>query len=738
MASNLFPIDEKIENIVEYIKKNEFLIAEKELSKLLEEKEYKSQPIIYNLLGFIFQRQGNVFLSEKNFETAISLDKNFHPALYNLGVLHYKNLSYDKAIIFLNKVIKINPSHYDSFFLIAQAYLGKRNFDKAILNYQNCIKLSPNQIDAYLNLANLYCSIHQITDAKNLLKEAKEIFNGDIRLLNNLGLVHKKLHELDEAIELFVEANKIKYDEIEPLLNLGLSYLEKKNYVRSLEFIEKALNLKQSAELYFNKSLVLEKLERLDEAFECLEKSIELDSNFSSAHQRKIEISIKLLDHKKAKQLFSQLDLNNLSEENLGLLIFYVNYLYDLKKNDYFKLLDLKKKKILKRNNYFIKKFESQKKNTSIIDRNLHKIKIGFISADFNKHPVMYQLFDFFTELAKSNDVEVYIYDNSEALKSDEITTELKKHLKNWINIHTLSDFDVAKRVNNDGVKILFDLSGHTEGNRLGVFSFKPCNFQASWIGYLNSIGTEGVDYLIADQFVIPENSEYDLFYKEKIIRLENCWSILSKLQENILPNYTKLPCKENNFFTFGSLNNYFKYNERVLDLWSDILRLTNKTKLFLSGNAIFLNQVFQDKFFTIFDKKKIDRSRIIFNGLLDKEKSLEKYNNIDICLDPFPYNGGTTMLESAFMCVPSLALEGQVFISRCGFSINKNLKLDEWNCKTESEYLDKAVKFSQEFDFILQSKKKIYKGIYLDGLFSSEKLVRNFLLMVKNLIRTS
>jgi len=738
MASNLFPIDEKIENIVEYIKKNEFLIAEKELSKLLEEKEYKSQPIIYNLLGFIFQRQGNVFLSEKNFETAISLDKNFHPALYNLGVLHYKNLSYDKAIIFLNKVIKINPSHYDSFFLIAQAYLGKRNFDKAILNYQNCIKLSPNQIDAYLNLANLYCSIHQITDAKNLLKEAKEIFNGDIRLLNNLGLVHKKLHELDEAIELFVEANKIKYDEIEPLLNLGLSYLEKKNYVRSLEFIEKACNLKQSAELYFNKSLVLEKLERLDEAFECLEKSIELDSNFSSAHQRKIEIYIKLLDHKKAKQLFSQLDLNNLSEENLGLLIFYVNYLYDLKKNDYFKLLDLKKKKILKRNNYFIKKFESQKKNTSIIDRNLHKIKIGFISADFNKHPVMYQLYDFFTELAKSNDVEVYIYDNSEVLKSDEITTELKKHLKNWINIHTLSDFDAAKRVNNDDVKVLFDLSGHTTNNRLGVFSFKPCHIQASWAGYANSVGVSGIDYLIADKFVIPQNKEYEMLYKEKIIRLENSWSTLSKLPNNILPDYKKLPYKENNLFTFGSLNNYFKYNERVLDVWSDILKLTNNTRLYLSGNTIFLKQDFQDRFFLIFDKKRINRNRIIFSGLLDRKKSLEKYNNIDICLDPFPYNGGTTMLESTYMCVPSLALEGEIFVSRCGFSINKNLELDEWNCKSEKDYVDKAIKFSQDFDFILRSKKKIYERVYLDGLFSSEKFVKSFLLLVKNLIKSN
>jgi predicted O-linked N-acetylglucosamine transferase (SPINDLY family) len=725
-------LDENLKQLINYINRNNYPEAEKKISELINIDDYNI-PIFYNLVGVVNEKIHKLNLAEENFQKAIELDDKFYPAVFNLGMLKFNNNLYDQAIIFFNKTLEIEPNYYDASHMLAQSFVKLKNFDLAINTYQKTIKIDLNNKAAYINLANLFLALHLDIEAQSTLETAAKKITEDYQILNNLGLIYKKLNKIDEAINLFSRTLALKIDEVEPDVNLSLCYFEKQNYVKSLEFIEKALIKHNSSnEIFYYKSLILERIGKLDEALENIEKSILIKKDYFSSIQKKIEIYIKLLRHKESKILLENLDLNNetVKLDNIGLLIFFSNYIFNLDQKYYFKLIELHSSIQKKESEFILRKIKKE----LLIQKNIlsKKIRIGFISADFNNHAVSFQLKNFFILLSKNSETEIFFYYNSG--KKDEINLELRSYIKNWADIENSSVFQIVEKISNDNLDVLVDLSGFTEGNKLEIFPYKLCKNQITWAGYLNSVGVEGIDYMLADPFVVPKDPDFEGLYKEKILRFDNCWSTLSLLDEISNADVNNLPFFKNKILSFGSQNNYFKYNERVLEVWSDILKYTQNSQLLLSGNKIFLDKDFQEKVFKVFQKKNIDETRIILKGSSERHEALKNYNNFDICLDPFPYNGGTTNFEASYMCVPTITLVGKTFISRCGYSVNKNLNNDDWNCYSEEEYINKAINFASNPELILEAKKRIYKNVFVKKKFSSKNLVENFLKIVKKL----
>jgi len=718
--------------IISLVNNNNLDQAEEIIQKTLQQLNYKDHFFLFFLLGIINEKKKKIELSKNYFEKVIEINKNFILAYYNLGLIYFKEKSYSRANFFFKKGLEVDPNFYDCFFMMAKIKAEENKIFDSIELYKKCIELDPEKIDAYIDLSNKYIFQQEYIDAEIILKKALQKFHKSFEILNNLGLLYLKTSKLEDAKFFFTQAIISKPDEINPRLNMSVVYSEQQNYEKSLNVINETIDLdSQIPELYFFKSNILEKLSKLEESINCLDNILKLNVFFPKVFTRLIELNIKLLNQNQGKKLYENIDLKNLEVEDLELLIFNSNYIYNFEHDKYLGLIN---ESNIKRKKNCSQQLEIFNKQKSLNSNLCNKTKIGFISADFKNHPISYQLKDFFFNLIERDDVEVFFYNNSKI--EDETTKELKKKSKNWSDIYLFSDFNLAKKIFKDNIDILFDLSGFTNGNRLGVFPYRPAKIQISWVGYLNSLGIDGIDYLLADSNVIPELKEFESLYKEKIIRLDRCWTTLSLSKNSFEPNYQACPNLKNNFLTFGSMNNYKKYNEKTLDVWSDILRLSNNTRFYFSGNKMFLDNFLKSKILTVFEKKKIDKSRVIFEGYSERKISLNNYNKIDICLDPFPYTGGTTMLESTFMCVPTLTLAGNTFISRCGYSINKNLKLDEWISYTEDDYISKAVKFSAMPDFILKTKKIIYDAVYKSQIFSSKKLTENFVRLMKDLLK--
>ena len=237
-------------------------------------------------------------------------------------------------------------------------------------------------------------------------------------------------------------------------------------------------------------------------------------------------------------------------------------------------------------------------------------------------------------------------------------------------------------------VDILIDLSGFTSLNRVNVVRSRISPIQISWLGYCNSLGLKNIDYIISDQNLILENEKKE--YLEKIIYMPDIWNSLS------IPDNLPQIKNENTDFVLGSFNNFNKISNSTIKVWSKILNSTN-SKLILKTSSADDFEFSKKTMLYKFSKYNVNLDQInILKKIENFFDHLELYNKIDLALDTFPYPGVTTTFEAVMMGVPVLTMKGFNFNSRCGESINKNLKLNDLIAVNEEDYIKKVISFSK------------------------------------------
>ena len=255
-----------------------------------------------------------------------------------------------------------------------------------------------------------------------------------------------------------------------------------------------------------------------------------------------------------------------------------------------------------------------------------------------------------------------------------------------------ISDEEAALKIRDDEIHVLYDLSGHTEFNRLGVFSLRPAPVQVTWLGYFGTTGMREIDYIMGDPIVTPVSEEKQ--FVEKVIRLPETYLCFSPPDTKSATS--ELPAIKNGFVTFGCFNSLIKINDKVVRVWAKILHAVPKSKLFLKTKLLGFNPK-SEELIRRFEELGIDRKKLILEGWSPRDKLLQTYNEIDIVLDPFPYPGGTTSAESLWMGVPVITLKGNNFLSHVGETVVKNTGLDEWIAEDEHDYIEKAFKFASD-----------------------------------------
>ena len=353
-----------------------------------------------------------------------------------------------------------------------------------------------------------------------------------------------------------------------------------------------------------------------------------------------------------------------------------------------------------------------------------NKIKLGFVSGDIrSNHSVTYFLKTVLLNYDKNN-FEIYLYFNHE--KDDEITDEFKKLVFRSKNINELNDIEAINFIRNDEIDIAFDLMGATSSHRESLFKNRIAPTQINWIGYCNTMGLNSNDYIIADPNLIYKNEEQ--LYSEKIIYLPQIWNCHSGL--GLERKEAPIPYKKKNYITFGSFNNFCKINDSVINIWSEILKKVKKSKLVLkpSGRSHTL------RLKKAFKKRGVENSVIFYENIESVNDHLKLYNEIDIALDTFPYNGVTTSFEAIWMGVPVLTMKGYNFNSRCGESINKNIGMENMVAKDKNDYINKATELSEDLRKLISIRKKIFDNALSSPLFDVKNFSKNFFYIIKNL----
>ena len=309
------------------------------------------------------------------------------------------------------------------------------------------------------------------------------------------------------------------------------------------------------------------------------------------------------------------------------------------------------------------------------------RLKVGYVSADFRRHSVAC----FAESLLEHHDrtqVEVFCYYNNTG--ADAVTQRFIALADHWVPCRDLDDASLAARVGQDGIDILVDLAGHTAHHRLLTFARKPAPVQVAYLGYPATTGLTAIDYRITDVHADPPDAGNE-FYTERLLRLPGTFLCYRPPETSIAVQAT--PALRNGYVTFGSFNALPKITPRVVALWSHILLTLPTARLFLKS-AGFERTGTRERFFGMLESHGVAPGRITLAG---KDASfdlhLSRYHEVDIGLDPFPYNGTTTTFEAMWMGVPTVTLCGDRHATRVGASLLAKAGVSEFIAHSEEMY---------------------------------------------------
>ncbi|MBN8929399.1 MAG: tetratricopeptide repeat protein [Rhodospirillales bacterium] len=348
------------------------------------------------------------------------------------------------------------------------------------------------------------------------------------------------------------------------------------------------------------------------------------------------------------------------------------------------------------------------------------RMRVGYVSADFRQHAVAL----FSEPLLAAHDrsrVELFCY--AELVLEDETTRRFRAMADHWRPTLGLSDEQVADMIRADGIDVLVDVGGHTAGNRLLVFARKPAPLQVEYIlGHGYTSGLSAMDVFFADHRLAPDGT--DALFSERVLRLPRI--PLAYRAPADMPNVGPLPASRNGYVTFGYFGRPERLTDRVVATWARLLRTVPGSRLVLN-NRNFQEPAFCRMFLARFDAHGIGTDRIDLIYTTPQPRTWAAYAGLDIALDPFPHNAGTTTIEALYQGVPVVSLAERPTVGRFGASILHAVGLDDWVTSTQDAYVARAAQAAQNTDELARIRHGLRARFLASPLADAKDLAQQF-----------
>ncbi|WP_414395893.1 tetratricopeptide repeat protein [Synechococcus sp. O70.2] len=688
------------------------------------------RPELHNGLGLTLAEQGKWEEAIAAFRRALELDPQRVEAHINLGTALLEQDQPEAAIEAYRAALALQPDRPRVYFNLATAFRKLQQPERALDYYHVAIGLQPDYAEAHRGLANLLSDrklrkvfsnglldsmahlsralgvrpdfaqayfeagcllLDQLRfkEAIPLLEKALE-YKPDFALAyNNLGLAYRHLNEPEKEEIQYRQALVHDPQLAEAYCNLGLLLQSQHRNAEALPVLQEAVRLKPDfVEGHRALGSAYKELNRLSEALEALEQALALKPDDPSTYAVLAGVYLQQCRHKEAIQAYRKS-----AKLAPGVIAFHGNILMGLHYAP-----DFDPEETLREHKKWgdaTQAAVAHLRRPYHRDRDLKRpLRIGYISGDFKLHSVSM----FFEHVYNHHDHErfqIYCYSNTP--HSDMVTERMKEKADGWRDIYKIrSDVEVAELIHEDKIDILVDLAGHTAYNRLGVLALKPAPIQVTYLGYPNTTGLTLVDYRITDAYADPPGMT-EKYHTEKLMRLPK--SFLCYNPVDIFPPVSELPALSAGYITFGCCNNPTKITPNVVAVWAEILKRLPNARILLK-NMRYTDSSVREIFWGHFEEHGVDRQRVHLVG--DRQsipEHLQIYNEIDIGLDPFPYNGTTTTCETLWGGAPVVVLAGNAHVCRVGVSILTNVGLPELVAQTPEEYVEIAVNLANDLE---------------------------------------
>lgn len=341
------------------------------------------------------------------------------------------------------------------------------------------------------------------------------------------------------------------------------------------------------------------------------------------------------------------------------------------------------------------------------------RIRLGYLSPDLYDHAIMKFLPPVFERHDRSR-FELFVY-----AVGSKVDPKIGKSLEHYVHLPESAE-EIAERIRADQVDILVDLAGHTMGRAFLALALKPAPVQVSWLGCVFTSGLATMDYFLGNRSTPAPGTEP--FFTETVCRMPRAFYCYRPFFDiPIAPS----PCLERGYITFGSLNNPRKINREVVKLWSAILHLVPESRLLLKYGGME-TPALQNRYRKWFAEDGICGDRLRFAGASRADEYLQTYGEIDIALDPFPYNGGSTTLDTLWMGVPIVTLTGRLAVQCSGAEMLHAIGLADSVAETPERYLEAALFLAGIVRAVPELRRNIRQALKFSPLMDEIGLVRD------------
>jgi len=705
----------------------------------------------YTNLGLAFEKMEKLDEAIIQYEKAIATDPNFATGHYNLGcVLSAKN-DFASAIGYFKSALSLKPDFVQALIGLGRALEHEGMKNEGMKCYNLALKYSPQSYEPKFNLGLIEKTQGNFENAVRIFSELADEYPDRPRAkfflaetLNKIGREKEALTVLEGLLE--SEAGSINYLYEAALSCRGIkryaeakSYLDKMlereplnvaahnlyaiieqelgNQAESSKRFEEALELSpEMAPVLNNLGLTFFEQNELDKAIENYTKAFQkAGSGFENQKTKDLAISgiyyaaSKMCDWAKTaviEKQFPDFAMNSETPTPFVLLRFD----------------DDPEKQLIRAKNYkkSRKPIKGFSKEDFVKPDISARIKVGYFGADFHDHATMWLMSGLLRNHDK-NKFEIHVFSYGK-IKEGEGRELARKFADGFYDIESEKDEAVLKLARDIGLDIAIDLKGFTRETRSELFSNYLAPVQINYLGYPNTMGASHMDYLVADEVIIPK--EYKEFYTEKILYLPDSYQPNDDKRVIAQTGLTRRDLGvEQDSFLFCCLNASYKITRAEYNIWMRVLSQVENSKLMLLRSNKWANK----NLLIEAEKRGIDESRIILVPHLEHGRHLERLVLADLFLDTFHVNAHTTASDALWAGVPVITKIGQQFAARVAASLLYAVDMPELVAQTDEEYEALIMKFATDKQQLIKVKEKLQANRLTTALFDTERYTRNF-----------
>ncbi len=591
--------------------------------------------------------------AEDSYRQALIFDPAHADSLHMLGCLAHNAGQRDEAIALIRRAIETRKNVALYHLSLGHALVAKGQLSDAVPHYEQALSLKPApqaEAEAHHALGAVLRALGQGDAAIHHDQQVVRLKPGDAQAHNALGSALMSQSRFQEAAESYRQALTRQPDLAEAHNNLGTIHHRQGRFPEAIAHYQQALACDPGlVETHDNLATLFRDQGLLAEAAAGYQRALALRPDFAEAHHN---LSIVRKEQGRLSEALEEArQAVALKPESARLhshLLMGLNYSPDLDEAD----LTAACRDWGRRHGPISARRVRQGSPVSP-----PPLRVGYVSSHFRRHPVGWFLASVWPAHAAG---EVAIHAYSGSVLEDPMTRHLRSQTVVWRETAAMSDAELAQRIEDDGIHVLVDLDGHTEGNRLPLFAHRPAPVQISWLGHGYSTGLAAMDAILMDDITAPTGCES--LFTESVMRLPG--GRLCYAPPDYAPPVTPPPCLSRDWVTFGSFNNLAKLSPTVLELWGRILAAVPRARLQLRWKSL-ADETERHRLRAVFAAMGGDPEQLDLYGAVPHPALLAAYGDIDIALDSFPFGGGLTSCEALWMGVPVVTWPGQRPMSR-------------------------------------------------------------------------